>query len=537
MKTSDLLVQCLENEGVRYVFGIFGKEVLDIADSLSRSTSIQYVPVRHEQGAAFMADVYGRVAGEPGVCLATLGPGATNLLTGVASATLDGSPVVAITGQAGMERQHKQSHQFIDIVKIFEPATKWSVQIKQSETVPEIIHNAFRKAASEKPGAVLVELPENLASKAISSKAIPKIAAPTVIPSMEAIAETELILKQCQKPFILIGNGVIRQGASEAFQSFAEQLQVPVANSFMSKGVIPKNHPLNFFTFGFKDNDLVSEGIAEADLLIVIGLDLIESQPKDWNKNKVPVVHIHSQEAECDEYYPVCSQLIGDLKQIFKLLKNKNIVPKEWLPANSLKERKLQGNQVYWNEKTISKQSQTTRNILHIIEKHTDENTIVLSDVGEHKMEIARYFHPDRPGQLIISNGLASMGIALPGSIGAKLAAQNKKVICITGDGGLLMNVGEIETAKRLGLSFVIICLNDWMLKIEKKMMEQQFGHSYGVNFSNPDFVQLAGSFGIKGVRANSLTELDSILSHEISSQEGIVLIDVPISEEKIQAY
>lgn len=531
MKTSDLLVQCLENEGVTYVFGIFGNEVLDIADSLSRSTSIQYVPVRHEQGAAFMANVYGRVAGTPGVCLATLGPGATNLLTGVASATLDGSPVVAITGQAGLERQHKQSHQFIDVVKIFEPTTKWSVQIKQSETVPEIIHNAFRKAASEKPGAVLVELPENLASETISSKPIPKSDAPTVVPSMEAIAETELILKQCQKPFILIGNGVIRQGASEAFQSFAEQLQVPVANSFMAKGVLPKNHPLNFFTFGFKDNDLVSEGIAEADLLIVIGLDLIESLPKNWNKNKVPVVHIHSQEAESEEYYPVCSQLIGDLKQIFKLLKNKDLVSKEWLPANSLKERILQSSQVYWNEETICKQSLTTMNILHIIEKHTDENTIILSDVGEHKMKIARYFQPDWPGQLIISNGLASMGIALPGSIGAKLAAPNNHIICITGDGGLLMNVGEIETAKRLGLSFVIICLNDSMLKIEKQMMEKKFGHSYGVSFSNPDFVQLAGSFGIKGVRANTLIELDRLLTREIPSQEGIILIDVPISE------
>ncbi|MCM3124798.1 MULTISPECIES: acetolactate synthase large subunit [unclassified Mesobacillus] len=531
MKTSDLLVQCLETEGVKYVFGIFGKEVLDLADSLSRSTSIQYVPVRHEQGAAFMADVYGRVAGKPGVCLATLGPGATNLLTGVASATLDGSPVVAITGQAGMERQHKQSHQFIDVVKIFEPATKWSVQIKQSETVPEIIHNAFRRAASEKPGAVLVELPENLASEAISRKAMPKRAAPSVVPSMEEIDETEVIFKQCQKPFILIGNGVIRQGAGEAFQTFAELLRAPVANSFMSKGVLPKNHPLNYFTFGFKDHDLVPEGIAEADLLIVIGFDLIESLPKNWNKNKVPVVHIHSQEAEYDEYYPVRSQLIGDLNPIFKLLKNREIVSKQWVPANSLKERILQESQVSWNEETISKQPLTTRNILHIIEKHTDENTIVLSDVGEHKMKIARHFQPDKPGQLIISNGLASMGIALPGSIGAKLAAPNKNVICITGDGGLLMNVAEIETAKRLGLAFVIICLNDSMLKIEKQMMEKQFGHSYGVNFSNPDFVQLAGSFGIKGVRVNNLIELDNLLAHEISSQEGIVLIDVPISE------
>ncbi|WP_079508148.1 acetolactate synthase large subunit [Mesobacillus jeotgali] len=531
MKTSDLLVQCLETEGVRCVFGIFGKEVLDIADSLSRSTSIQYVPVRHEQGAAFMADVYGRVSGKPGVCLATLGPGATNLLTGVASATLDGSPVVAITGQAGMERQHKQTHQFIDVVKIFEPVTKWSVQIKQSETVPEIIHNAFRKAESEKPGAVLVELPENLASEAISRKAMFKRSAPSVVPSMKEIEETELILKQCQKPFILIGNGVIRQGASEAFQTFAEKLKIPVANSFMAKGVLPKSHPLNYFTFGFKENDLVSEGIVEADLLIVIGMDMIESLPKDWNKNKVPVVHIHSREAECDEYYPVCSQLIGDLEQIFKLLINRDIVSKEWVPANSLKERILQDSQAFWNEETISRQPLTTRNILHVIEKHTDKNTIVLSDVGEHKMKIARHFHPDWPGQLIISNGLASMGIALPGSIGAKLAGPEKKVICITGDGGLLMNVGEIETAKRLGLAFVIICLNDSMLKIEKQMMEKKFGHSYGVSFSNPDFVQLAESFGIKGVRANDLKELDNLLAHEVSSQEGIVLIDVPISE------
>ena len=279
--------------------------------------------------------------------MATLGPGATNLLTGVASATLDGSPVVAITGQAGLERQHKQSHQYIDVVKIFEPATKWSVQIKESGRVPEIIGEAFRKAAIEKPGAVLVELPENLASETVSGMPIPRRSAPIVVPPPEEITEADSILKQSQKPFILIGNGVIRQGVSEAVQGFAEQLQAPVAHSFMSKGVLPKNHPLNFFTFGFNENDLAAEGIAEADLLIVIGLDLIESLPKDWNKNKVPIVHIHSQEAECDEYYPVLSQLIGDLKEIFKLLKNKDIVSRKWLPGNSLKERILHGNQVY----------------------------------------------------------------------------------------------------------------------------------------------------------------------------------------------
>lgn len=525
MKATDLLVQCLENEGVEYVFGIMGKETLDLIDSLSKSKQIQYVNVRHEQAAAFMADVYGRLTKKVGVCLATLGPGATNLLTGIACATLDHSPVVAITGQAGFERQHQESHQYLDIVKIFEPATKWSVQIKDSQTIAKIIRQAFRVAQMENPGAVLIELPENLAPQMIPTKPLQVTPIPKSRPTPQTIEDAHNLIDNSQKPLVIVGNGVIRQEAMAELLTFVEKLKSPVIHSFMAKGILPKNHQLNYFTFGFKKNDEVVPMIKQSDLLIVVGFDFVESPPKDWNKKMCPVLHIGPLPAEMDEHYPLKGEVVGDLTETFKALNSLDILSKPWEPMGNLKEQIRRAYQIDLDLE--ENQSLTIENVLTVIEKITTERTIVISDVGAHKISVARTYQPKQSGRLIISNGLASMGIALPGSIGATLACPDAPVICITGDGGALMNISELETAKRLGLSFVVIVLNNFSLKLEEQMMQEKFGHCFGTAFGNPDFVRLAESFGIKGVRPNQLKEFEQELKDALAQPNEITLIDV----------
>ena len=501
MKVSDLIINCLEVEGVEYVFGIVGKEMLDFADSLSKSNQIQYVNVRHEQGAAFMADVYGRLSKKVGVCVSTLGPGAANLLTGLASSKLDHSPVLALIGQASVERHHSESHQYLDIVKMLEPATKWSTQIMDSLTLPTTIRKAFKMAKLEKPGSVAIVLPENFLTQHIANKPLPINPLPETVPTMETIQAASTLIKQSMRPFILLGNGVVRQDAELEIQTLINTLQVPVTHSFMAKGALEKEHPSNYFTFGFNENDEVLPGIQEADLLITIGLDFVEKLPKDWNDKKIPVLHIDTLPAEINEYYPVVIECVGNIKKTLQSLNQSELPSKSWAPFGNLKEKIMTAYQINDNQsKTIDKPF-SIEQILHCMEHVTPENTVVISDVGAHKVSIARTYQPKKLNRLIISNGLATMGIAIPGSIGAKLACPNDPIICITGDGGALMNFAEIETAKRLGLSFIIIVLNDSMLKLEVQQMQKLFGDSYGVTFQNPDFVQLAASFGIKGIQ------------------------------------
>ncbi|WP_026567538.1 acetolactate synthase large subunit [Bacillus sp. UNC41MFS5] len=527
MKVTDVLVHCLENEGVEYVFGIVGTEVLDLVDSLSKSTQIQYINVRHEQGAAFMADVYGRLSNKVGVCLSTLGPGATNLITGMASAQLDHSPVVAIIGQAGVERHHMESHQYIDLVKMFEPATKWSTQINESQTVPAKIRKAFRMAKMEKPGSVAITLPENFSSQMIGGSPLPVTSLPECVPVNKSLEAAITLINKHQKPLVIVGNGGNRQESVPELLAFVETLQSPVIHSFMAKGVLPKEHPLNYYTFGFKENDAVLPVLKEADLLIVIGFDFVEKLPKDWNEKKLPVLHIDSLPAEINEYYPVEVELVGNMRNTLQLINQSNLPTKSWLPSGELKDQIKTAYQI--DQPVSGTLSFTIENVLHCVDSHTTEDTIVISDVGAHKVSIARTYQPKKPNGLIISNGLAAMGIAIPGGIGAKLACPDDLVICITGDGGALMNFAEIETAKRLGLSFIIIVLNDSLLKLEVQQMNKKFGENYGVTFQNPDFVQLATSFGIKGMRARTLNEFENIFKDALQSDGEIFLIDVAL--------
>lgn len=313
MNTAELLVMCLENEGVQYVFGLPGEENLHVLEALKHS-SIQFITTRHEQGAAFMADVYGRLTGKAGVCLSTLGPGATNLMTGVADANLDGAPLVAITGQVGTDRMHIESHQYLDLVAMFAPVTKWNKQIVRPSITPELVRKAFKLAQSEKPGAVHIDLPENIAAMPVGGKPLYKQNIEKTFASFASIRSASALISQANNPIILVGNGAIRAQASDAVTQFATQLNIPVANTFMGKGVIPYTHPLALWSVGLQQRDFINCGFDNTDLVIAVGYDLIEFSPKKWNPDSnIPIVHIAATPAEIDSSYIPNVEVVGDI--------------------------------------------------------------------------------------------------------------------------------------------------------------------------------------------------------------------------------
>lgn len=322
MNTAELLVRCLENEGVQYVFGLPGEENLHVLEAIKHS-SIQFITTRHEQGAAFMADVYGRLTGKAGVCLSTLGPGATNLMTGVADANLDGAPLVAITGQVGTDRMHIESHQYLDLVAMFAPVTKWNKQIVRPSITPEVVRKAFKVAQSEKPGAVHIDLPENIAAMPVEGKPLHKDNIEKTFASFASIRSAAAIISQAVNPIILVGNGAIRDQASDAVTQFATQLNIPVANTFMGKGVIPYTHPLALWAVGLQQRDFITCGFDNTDLVIAIGYDLIEFSPKKWNPDgQIPIVHIAATPAEIDSSYIPSVEVVGDISDsLYEILK------------------------------------------------------------------------------------------------------------------------------------------------------------------------------------------------------------------------
>lgn len=525
LKASDLFVQCLENEGVEYIFGIPGEENTDLIDSLIGS-KIEFVLVHHEQAAAFMADVYGRLTGKPGVCLATLGPGATNLLTGIGDAYLDRSPVVAITGQAGLDRIHKESHQYVDIIGVFEKVTKWNQQIRVPKTIPEIIRKAFKVAVSEKPGAVHIELPEDIAMADTEGKPLQVTPIPLSCPDEAEIKKAAEIINRASKPIILAGNGVIRDKASESLRKFAEEKNIPVVNTFMSKGVLPSDHPLTLFTVGMQAKDYVLCGFDQADLIITIGYDFVEYLPKYWNDEAMNlIVHIDSLSAEVDEYYPLAAELVGNVGRAVELL-SPHVEKKELWPG--VKKLKAQLDEKLHADDEVSGSPVKPQHILADIKKAGKEEAIIISDVGAHKVWVARMYQPDQPNHTIISNGWASMGIAVPGAIAAKLAHPDKPVIAVTGDGGFLMNGVELATAKRLGLAFVVVIFHDSKFGLIEWKQLNKFNRTNDIQFKDPDFMEFAESFGAKGVKVKHSDELLPALKDALNSKE-IVLIDVDV--------
>jgi acetolactate synthase-1/2/3 large subunit len=532
MNAAQLMVRCLENEGVDYIFGIPGEENLDLMDALLDS-KIQFVTTRHEQGAAFMADVYGRVTGRAGVCLATLGPGATNLVTGVADANMDNAPLVAIAGQAGTDRLHKESHQVLDLVNMFRPITKYSTQILTPETIPEIIRKAFKLALSEKPGASFIDFPENIAQMPVGDAHGPlQVQMPTLgNATAYKLEQAANLINHAKNPLVLAGNGVIRNHAVEALIAFADQTYIPVVNSFMAKGVIPFKHPMAMGSAGLQKGDYENCGFDQADVVICVGFDLVEYHPYLWNPHKTQkIVHIDTQAAEVDSHYTVEVGVIGHIKHNLRALMPlinrppsravrplRELLIREMNLCHDCEDLPMKPQKIIWDLRTALKL-----------------DDLVICDVGAHKMWMARMFRCELPNTCIISNGFASMGIAVPGAIAAKLAHPAKTVVAVTGDAGFLMNSQEIETAMRMKTPIIIVIWNDNAYGLIEWKQMNYYGRTSHVRFTNPDFVQYAQSFGARGVRVEKAGDLPRLLEEAIASNQ-LTIIDCPVdySENK----
>ena len=527
MDTAELLVKCLENEGVEYIFGVPGEENLQVLQALKKS-SIQFITTRHEQGAAFMADVYGRLTGKAGVCLSTLGPGATNLMTGVADANLDRAPLVAITGQVGTDRMHIESHQYLDLVAMFSPVTKWNAQIVRPSITPEIVRKAFKLAQTEKPGAVHIDLPENIADMAVTGGTpLHRDGQEKPYASVQSLQQAAVAISQATNPLILVGNGAIRANASEILTQFATDLNIPVVNTFMGKGVIPYTHPLALWTFGLQQRDFISCGIERTDLLIAVGYDLVEYSPKKWNPDgTIPILHINATPAEIDSSYIPRVEVVGDISDsLQEILKRANRDGRPEPISIQLREEIRTDYQRYVDDYSFPVKPQK---LIYDMRQVLGPEDILISDVGAHKMWIARNYHCDRPNTCLISNGFASMGIAIPGGIAAKLVHPSRRVIAATGDGGFMMNCQELETALRLGTAFVTVIFNDGGYGLIEWKQQNHYGESAFVHFNNPDFVKLAESMGLKGYRLETTDELLPTLKDALE-QDVPSVIDCPV--------
>ena len=540
---ADLLVACLEAEGCEYVFSVPGEETLDLLEALSRTGTIRHVTTRHEQGAAFMADVYGRLTGRAAVAMATLGPGATNLLTGIADAYLDRAPVVAITGQASSDKLHKEAHQVVDVVDMFRPVTKWNARIERIPAIPEIVRKAFRVATLEKPGPTHLELPENVAGTKLEPgdplQPLQRGRAYFPEPPEEAIAHAARLINQSQRPIVLVGNGVLRRRAAPALRSLAKGLHLPVAATFMGKGAIDDRSHLSLMAVGLQARDHVLAGFDRADLVISVGYDLVEYAPSRWNPDGTKqIIHIDTQPAEVDAAYQPEVELIGDIGDALEALlaaalpggigghdAGQRHQSRETLVHADLRNALLGDLEACVNDDAYPIKPQRA---LYELRRALAPEDIVVSDVGAHKIWVARLYQAYEPNTVIISNGFASMGIAVPGAIAAKLVHPERKVVALCGDGGFLMNSQELETAKRIGANIVVMLWRDDGYGLIDWKQRNAFGRPYAVEFGNPDFVRYAESFGIPGFRPASADELYPTLLRALEL-DGPALIDVPV--------
>jgi Thiamine pyrophosphate-requiring enzymes [acetolactate synthase, pyruvate dehydrogenase (cytochrome), glyoxylate carboligase, phosphonopyruvate decarboxylase] len=545
-RAADLLVDCLAVEGCEYVFSVPGEETMDILDALSRQERVRHVTTRHEQGAAFMADVYGRLTGRASVAMSTLGPGATNLLTGIADAYLDRAPMVAITGQAASYKLHKEAHQVVDIVRMFEPVTKWNTRVERVDSIPEIVRKAFRVATLAKPGPTHIELPEDLAAETIEpddgrSPLVPLLPGQAYFPEPtdKAIAHAARLIANSERPLILAGNGVLRRHAAPELRALARGLHVPVAATFMGKGAVDDRSHLSLMAVGLQARDHVLSGFDRADLVICVGYDLVEYSPASWNPDgSKRVIHVDTQPAEIDAAYQPEVELIGDIDGTLRRLlaavlphgvggrdAGERHESREGLVDLDLRTQLLaelgahQANDAW---------PITPQRAIADLRRALGPSDIVVSDVGAHKVWVARLYQAYEPNTVIISNGFAAMGIAVPGAIAAKLVHPDRKVVALCGDGGFLMNSQELETARRIGANICVVVWRDDGYGLIDWKQRNEFGRPFGVEFGNPDFVDYARSFGIAGFRPSSAADLYPTLMRALAV-DGPTLVEVPI--------
>lgn len=528
--TAEMLVESLLAEGVDTIFGIPGEETLDLMFAI-RDSGIRFIPTRHEQGAAFMADVYGRLTGRAGVCLSTLGPGATNLVTGVADAFLDGAPLVAITGQVSTDWMQLTSHQYLDLSAMFAPITKRTKQVIRPDTVSEIVRLAFKYAENGKPGATHIDLPKNIAKLPADTRPMLRQQPQVTYANPEQITTAARLISSARNPIILIGAGAVRSGASQAITELATRLHIPAVNTMMAKGVVPMDNPYSLWTIGIPQKDYVNKAFQMADTVIAIGYDIVECAPSKWDSRPdMTIVHIDTQSADVNRDYQPTVEVVGEISEsIYEILRiaRSRPVPTEMLAIRQQMEQ--EHNAMASDGSFPMKPARILSDIRSVLGKED----ILVSDVGAHKMWIARHYNCYEPNTCLISNGFASMGFAVPGAFAAKMLNMDKRVLAVTGDGGFMMNSQELETAVREGVPFVTLIWEDSHYGLIKWKQEEQFqGDSCYVSFTNPDFKALAEAMHCKGYRVQSAEELIPTLEDAFRQAiPSVITVEVDYSE------
>jgi len=522
------MVECLENEGVSVVFGLPGEENIRFVQALAAS-NIRYVLTRHEQGAAFMAEMYGRVTGRAAVVSATLGPGAINMQLGVADATTNSTPLVAISAQVGQDREYKESHQYVDLVTMFAPITRWADGIPTARAIPEMIRKAFKLAETERPAAVYLAVPEHIDADDMDYDLtpLPRNVVRAEAPAPGQVQRAADALREAKRPVVLAGHGAARADATAALVRFSEELGVPVANTFHGKGVMPDDRPNSIGTIGFMRRDYVNFGFDNADAIIAVGYELQEFDPARINpKSDKKIIHIHRFPAEVDMHYPVDVGIIGDISASLDTLRDA-MTGCRFDDAATGPGRDLLADEFRRGQQD-SRFPLAPQRIVADTRAALGRSDVVLVDTGATKMWMARLYPTYERNTCLISNGLSTMAFALPGALGVKLARPEAKVLAVVGDGAFLMNSQEIETAVRERIPLVVLIWEDGGYGLIEWKMDLELGEHHYVRFNNPDVVTYAESFGAKGYRITAADQLLPTLRTALAD-DGVSLIACPV--------
>ena len=526
MKSSDLMVKALENEGVEYIFGIPGEENLDFLDSL-RGSGIQLVLTRHEQAAGFMAATYGRLTGKPGVCLSTLGPGATNFVTAAAYAQLGGMPMVMLAGQKPIRKSKQGRFQIVDVVGLMRPITKYSEQVVDGNNIPSMVRDAFRIAIEERPGAVYIELPEDIAAEESEAELFDVVGHGRPDANQKAIDQAVAMIEAAQNPLLLIGAGANRKATGQALKEFVDKTGIYFFDTQLGKGVIDEQHEQFLGTAALSSHDFLHCAIDRADLIINVGHDVIEKPPFFMEKDGKKVIHVNFFAAHVDDVYFPQLNVVGDISRSVQGITEKISISKDrdfsWFVR--VKNEVDSHLTKYFEDDRFPLLPQR---LVSILRGQLAREDIVTLDNGVYKIWFARNYKCHEANTLLLDNALATMGAGLPSAMAAKLLNPDKKVVSVNGDGGFMMNSQELETAVRLNLDLVVIILNDGAYGMIKWKQEGMGFENFGLDYNNPDFVSYAESFGATGHRAESATDFQNILNESFDAG-GVHVIDLPV--------
>jgi len=528
MKASDLFVKALENEGVEYIFGIPGEENLDFLESL-RTSKIKLILTRHEQGAGFMAATYGRLTGKVGVCLSTLGPGATNFATSAAYAQLGGMPTLMITGQKPIKKSKQGRFQIVDIVSMFKPVTKYSRQVSNGNNIPGMVRDAFKIATTERPGATLIELPEDIAAEDVEENIYPVKEFKYPVCDDSSIQSAVEMIQNAKRPLLLIASGANRTRIGTALLDFIDHTKIPFFSTQMGKGVVDENHELYLGCAALSKDDYVHCAIDRADLVINVGHDVIEKPPffMENDENAKKVIHVNFSPSEVDDTYFPQLDVLGDIASTITLL-SKNITIQEHWDFDYYMRTIAEVKDHLCKYSNDSRFPILPQRAVQVVREALDDEDIVTLDNGVYKIWFARNYKCAKPNTMLLDNALATMGAGLPSAMAAKMVHPDKKVVAVAGDGGFMMNSQELETAVRLNLNLTVIILNDNSYGMIRWKQAGMGFDDFGLNLGNPDFVEYANSYGAIGYRPTSCEDFENILNKCVNSN-GVHLIDLQI--------